>query len=136
MSKVIRCPVPALTEIRNLAEDGQKIAAIKRLRTKGKSFPPVIDAHTGEPSHNVGLRDAKIAVEAMMGQNTGAEVRAIPMLRIKSFQVETEEGVLEIDLDGLQLKLLEGLDHLPLDSIGEMVELVAFIRKWQGETDS
>ena len=136
MSKVIRCPVPELAEIRRLADEGQKIAAIKRLRTKGKSFPPEANAQNGELSHNVGLRDAKDAVEAMMGQNLNPRVRAIPMLRIKSFQVETEEGVLEIDLDGLQLKLLEGLDHLPLDSIGEMVELVAFIRNWQGETDS
>ncbi|HIE84031.1 MAG TPA: hypothetical protein EYQ00_09400 [Dehalococcoidia bacterium] len=135
MSKIIRCPSPDLKEIRRLADDGQKIAAIKRLRTKGKSFPPTRDVQSGELTHRVGLRDAKTAVEAIMGQNKDPDVRAIPMLRIKAFKIETEEGVVEVDLDGLQLKLLEGLDHLPLDSIGEMVELVAFIRTWQGETE-
>ena len=68
-----------------------------------------------------------------MGQVTMGEVRIAPILRIKSFKIETEEGVVEVDLDELQLRLLEGLSELPLDAISEMVEVVAFIRQWQGE---
>ena len=133
MKKVIRCPAPHLLEVRRLAEDGQKINAIKHLRIHGKSFPPRDDVDGEPPNHSVGLRDAKIAVEGLMGQVTMGEVRIAPILRIKSFKIETEEGVVEVDLDELQLRLLEGLSELPLDAISEMVEVVAFIRQWQGE---
>ena len=140
MSKIIRCPTPALAEVRRLAADGQKIGAIKHLRTHGKEFPPEWrDGPDGKfESHSVGLRNAKVAVEALMGQgssSSGSACRVVPMLKIKSFKIETAEGDIEVDLDGLQLKLLEGLDHLPLDAVSEMVEVVAFIRKWQGEVE-
>ena len=137
MSTIIRCPAPALAEVRRRIESGQKINAIKHLRTHGKQFPPEWrEGPDGRfESHSVGLRNAKDAVEAMMGQNPNPRCRAVPMLRIKSFTIETGEGDVEVDLDGLQLKLLEGLDHFPLDAVSEMVELVAFIRKWQGEVE-
>ncbi len=40
-----------------------------------------------------------------------------------------------MDLDGLQLRLLGELNTIPMRDVAEMLELVTFIRKWQGDLD-
>jgi hypothetical protein len=119
-------------------EDGQKIAAIKLARKHGREFPGrEAKDELGHMiiSHACGLRNAKDAVEALNGSNVNPTAKFIPQLRIKRFVVDTEEGELELDLDGLQLRLLGSLNEASLSDVAELVEVVSFIRKWQGDIE-
>tara|TARA_A100001011_G_scaffold96514_1_gene101527 strand:+ start:5349 stop:5738 length:390 start_codon:yes stop_codon:yes gene_type:complete len=120
---LIQCSSKNIATIREFVKEGRKIKAIKLLRATGR-IPGNGD--------KIGLREAKDAVERLSGQRPDAPARIVPSLRILSFKIECEEGVVEVDLDGLQLRLLEGLSALPLDSVAEMTKVVTFIREWQG----
>jgi hypothetical protein len=135
----IKLSAQHLTRVREFANDGQKIKAIKWARTNGKSFPGKEelqnDGTTGV-NHRPGLRETKHAVEHLMGQidhDAACGVFA-PALIIKKIIVEGETGNIEIDIDGLQLRCLDGLSQgIPLNEVASMTELVSFIRQWQGQ---
>jgi hypothetical protein len=97
---------------------GQKINAIRALR-----------ADVG-----CGLRDAKYAVEHLMGEITAetAGVTIGPYFRIKSFQLECSDGVVEVDMEELKLKFLMELPEIGIDACGKLLELTEFVQKWQG----
>lgn len=125
---VIRCTAEDLMIIKDYLAKGKKIAAIKHLRLKGQ-----INGEKG-----VGLKDAKYAVESLDGRaHTTHEylVKIAPLLKVISFKVKGSDpdSVVEVDLDGLQLMMLDGLSQLPLSDIAEMTALISYIRKWQGD---
>ena len=140
ITHTIRISTKHLHEVRDLLDKGQKINAIKRARTIGKSFPGrEVEENDGTGNivtridHRVGLKHAKDAVEALMGACANPTAKFIPQLRIKRFVVDTEDGELELDLDGLQLRLLGNLNEASLSDVAELLEVVSFIRKWQGD---
>ena len=53
-----------------------------------------------------------------------------PTVRIKSVRVECDDGEFDLDIDGLQLRLLEGLDAVPLEVLGSSAALITYIRNW------
>lgn len=128
-------------EAKRLLEDGQKIRAIKLVRSSGKSMP-------GEPrdvanedgtfekimDHKVGLRDAKDACEHLVNPSLDPRVVLTARLQIKKVIVEGETGNVELDIEQLQLRCLDGLSQgIPISEIAAMTELITFIREWQGE---
>jgi hypothetical protein len=121
-------------EMIGLANAGKKIAAIKHLRTNGVQ----IEA----PDDRIGLREAKHAVEHAMGIERDPCCVIIPPLLIKKVIVQTGKGEeLELDLDGLQLKILDGLGTLPMSYMASSLELMTFLRNWNrfgnnGEKDA
>ena len=136
----IRVSAGKFKEIKELAiAKKQKIAAIKLARSSGKRFPPceqVLADGTRGLSHRVSLRDAKDAVEVMMGIKTRADAEACftPQMRIKKVIVEGETGNIELDIDELQLRCLDGLEQgIPLSEVAAMTDLITFIRDWQGQ---
>jgi len=142
MEKIhIRISPQHLTQVKELAAEGKKIAAIKHGRNMGKVFPGKEQTlPNGEfgVNHRPGLREAKHAVEVLMGLVTKAAASGIfvPTLRIKKVIVEGETGNIELDLDELQLRCLDGLSQgIPLSEVAAMTELVSFIRKWQGDDE-
>lgn len=128
--------------VRGLLEDGHKIKAIKHLRSTGKSYPGVVrdDMNTASSSgveqvmdHRVGLRDAKHACEALTGTITKWEAAALitPALKIKKVVVEGEHGDVELDLDELQLRILDGLGVMTMTEMAELTGLMTFLRDWE-----
>jgi len=140
MEKIhIRISPLHLTEVKEMAAEGHKIKAIKHARNMGKVFPgreQTLPSGELGINHRPGLREAKHAVEVLMGLVTKASASGIfvPTLRIKKVIVEGETGNIELDLDELQLRCLDGLSQgIPLSEVAAMTELVSFIRKWQGD---
>ena len=130
--KHIRLTHADYTIVYDLVHRKRKIEAIKYVRSHGY----MSKEDQGEtPSHNstgIGLRDAKSAVDDMTGR-TPREPKCcviIPQLRIKKIILEGEEGDIELDMDGLQLRLLEGLGSLPLSYMTASMELMQYLRDW------
>lgn len=142
MKQRIRISPRELAQVKAFLKDGEKIRAIKHARTHGKQFPgreiekPGEDGNlVTEIDHRPGLRNAKDAVEALNGSNINPACTFAHAVRIKKVIVEGELGNIELDIDELQLKLLDGLGTLPLQEVAAMTELVTFIRKWQGDDE-
>ena len=139
---MIRISSPDLRKVQEFLDSGHKIKAIKHARANGREFPgreatgPDVDGNiTTTIDHRPGLKNAKDAVEHLAGQRDDAQCKFVGTLRIKSFVVDTNEGEVEMDLDGLQLRLLGELNHIPMNDVAEMLEVVSFIRKWQGDIE-
>ena len=141
-TNTIRIMPHDLRKVKEFLADGKKINAIKHARSHGKEFPGKEIEEPNEDGdlvtrmdHRVGLRNAKDAVEHLAGSNLNPSCTFVGRLKIKSFIVEADEGDVEMDLDGLQLRLLGELNTLPMRDVAEMLELVSFIRKWQGDVE-
>ena len=119
----------------------KKIAAIKHLRAFGKQYPPTDlnqrNPETGEmetvDDYRVGLKNAKHAVEVLMGtlRLESADAIITPTLKILSFKVETADGVVECDIDSLRLHLLDNMSSMSLSEMAHMAELAKYISDWQ-----
>ena len=112
-----RMPAQAINEVRELVRKGQRIQAIKLIRT-----------HTG-----CGLAEGKAAVERLEG-NQPQGPQLLPFLDIKSFVINTGDGDLTVDLEGLQLMGLMNLERLGLDECRRILDLVQRIEDWQAGT--
>jgi|ETNmetMinimDraft_30_1059905.scaffolds.fasta_scaffold153799_2 hypothetical protein len=97
----------------------QKIKAIKTLRNNV----------VGEPGAS--LRDAKRAIERLqyekfngtsIPQESDPRVFAGP--RIKKLTVDLGDGDIEVDIEGLQLRMLMQLESIGLDACREILHLV------------
>ena len=129
MSTIIRISTANLAEVKSLyLVQKKKIPAIKLARNKGLAFLPG-ETEGQRPS----LRDAKHAVESLEeGVQVGnATFTTFP--RVAGVILDTGEGRVMVDLDGLQLQLLGDLRTLPMDVIGPSLEMLQYLREW-GET--
>jgi hypothetical protein len=136
----IRIKQSDITVIKEHIKLGHKIAAIKHARGAGKQYPPTengVDVFSGETkySYTVGLKCAKDAVEVLMGQceRNAASALFVPMIKILSFKVETVDGVVEVDVDELRIRLLDGMSEMSISEMGHMTDLAMYIAKWQGD---
>ena len=128
--KYIRLPHADFTAVKKLLDDNHKIQAIKYVRLHGyMSKEDQGDSPARIPS-GIGLRDAKNAVESLASPTKPTTCTLIPSLRIKKIIVEGEEGDIELDMDGLQLRLLDGLGSLPLSYMASSMELMQYLRNW------
>ena len=127
----IKISTADLLEIKRLySEEGKKIAAIKLARSAGSLY------EAGVKQDKIGLREAKDAVEDLCGirapgsYSPTATFSAIP--RIKGVIIDSGHGDVELDLDGLQLRLLGEVNTLPISVIGPALELLQYFREWEG----
>lgn len=125
--KYIRLSRTHYKEVLSLLNDNKKIAAIKLVRNEGRMKE--ID-RTSNTASGIGLREAKHAVESINGNTVDTSCVLVPTLKIKSIIIEGNAGDIELDLDGLQLRLLDGLTELPLHHMESSMELMKFIRDW------
>ena len=113
-----RMSAQALNEVHELVRKGQRIAAIKIIRT-----------HTG-----CGLAEGKAAVERLEG-NQPQGPQLLPFLDIKSIVISTGDGDVTVDIEGLQLMGLMNLERLGLDECRRILDLVQRIEDWRDGKD-
>lgn len=128
---VIRINARKMQEVKAAFDDNRKIAAIKLIRAHGKAY------EDGKQLEKIGLREAKHALEYEVRQ-LDPSIRPCAVLstfpRIKKITLDIgEEGDVECDLDGLQLRLLDGLDFLPLGALGPAMDLLQTLRDFDME---
>ena len=129
----IRCSSSAKAEILDHLSNGKKIAAIKHLREVGTAWTD------GVRENKPGLKHAKHAVEVLNGEmsveDACAVIATIP--KVKRVVVDTGGGEMELDLDGLQLRLLDGLATVPIDMMADSLRLMQILRAFdRGELDA
>lgn len=109
--------VSALTirEVEACLQRGQKIKAIKVVQSAA----------------NCGLAEAKATVERLQGIEPNGP-RLLLHLEIKSITLNTGDGELTVDMEGLQLMGLMQLQSLGLDECRHILKLVDSLNEWQG----
>ena len=141
MQHTIRLSAPDLRIVKDHLANGKKIQAIKHARNTGTQYPSsIVKEHNAAlnemvevEDHRVGLKCAKHAVEVLQGtQNiNGAAAIFAPTLKIVSIKIETEDGLCEVDIDTLRLRLLDGMSEMSLQEMAHMTELAAYVDNWQ-----
>jgi hypothetical protein len=120
-----------LIEVHRLVGASQKIKAIKIVRTDGRflSDDPTI------PVDQVGLRDAKEAIDHLCGKASSAGAfELVADWRVHSLTVSGPAGEkIELDLENLQMHFLTTLTTVGLEEVSRLLDLVGFIKQWQGE---
>ena len=59
------------------------------------------------------------------------------MPRVKRVVIDTGDGEVELDLEGLQLRLLDGLAVVPIDVMADGLRLMEILRAYdRGELDA
>ena len=109
-----RLPAQVLNEVHALVRKGQRIQAIKLIRT-----------HAG-----CGLAEGKAAVERLNGRLPDGP-KLLPLVDIKSMVINTGDGEVTVDLEGLQLMGLMQLERLGLEECRRIIDLVERIENWQ-----
>ena len=134
MHSVVRMSHEDIVELKSILAEGKTITAVKYCREHGRHFIDGVEQHApGLSRKRMSLKAAKHAVDVFRGHPPMGTPEAVivPALEIKSIRVATLEGEFEVDLDGLQLKLLNGLDSLPLSVLAHSTELIKYLRDWQ-----
>ena len=119
--KLLTVSLAGRHKINNFISHDMKIDAIKALRK----------------DCGCGLREAKDAIEHLMGQRTVDNTVAVirQCFRIKSFVLDCGDdgGEITVDMEELKLKFLMTLPEIGVDACGELLKLVQFIEGWQGK---
>jgi hypothetical protein len=103
----------------------QKINAIKTLRNNV----------VGSEGKTLNLRDAKRAIERIQYEKFGgatipqaSDPRVFSGPRIKKLTVDMGEGDIEVDIEGLQMRLLMQIESIGLDACREILHLVDILQ--------
>jgi len=106
-------------EVKRQIADGLTIAAVKTVRARSRPTCKLLEA-----------RDA---VGVLTGQMIREAATAVigPVFHLKSFTLETENGIVDVDLEELKLKFLMALPEIGIEACGYLLELVQFVEKWE-----
>ena len=123
----IQIPISVMTEVKELLAGSQKIKAIKLVREVGK--------YVDEPSEQVGLKHAKHACDYLANpKTTSTTAILVPDWKVHSVKVSGPVGEeIELDVENLQMHFLTSLSSVGLNEVARLMDLVEYIRRWQGE---
>lgn len=126
-----------------------KINAIKHVRAASRHRVPSHLGIGGVPqySSSIGLAEAKDAVEVLMAERglRDAEGKPFPMLAaprakvvpfqpIKRVVCDFGEGEVELDMDGMSLRILSGLNaSITISDTLDLIELYKRVKGWEDE---
>lgn len=122
-----------------------KIPAIKHVRGASRHQVPGMGiGGTALTRSNIGLREAKEAVETLMADRGMKDGDNCPVLRppapsacivpfqpIRSITVNMGGGDVIVDMDELSLKFTEGLTSLPIADVKRLFDLWQRIKDWE-----
>ncbi len=120
-----------------------KITAIKVVRDA--SMHRRVDEFTGQSRAGVGLKEAKEAVELLMADlgvvghdgtpyvaPVNPSARIVPFQPIKKIVCNFGEGEIELDMEGMSLKALTGLNgSMPLADVMALIDLYQRVKGWE-----
>ncbi len=126
---------PVRARVQALIAEGQKIRAIKYFRANSHYAPPVdADEVTARQvaRRHMGLADAKMAVEKLQGMNW-PNIVLVGSCDIRSVRLDTPQGIVEVDLEGLQLHGLMQLTDgaMGLETCRSVISLVDTLQAWR-----
>jgi hypothetical protein len=118
---------------------GSKIEAIKHVR---RASLHLAETDTGGVASGIGLREAKDAVEDYMHRMGMAEQRStapyaviIPHQPIRRIVCDFGEGELELDLEGMSLRILSDMGSARIEDITSLLNLYKRVRDWETEVE-
>ena len=141
--KKIRLTAAELSRVREILLPsvgvGGKIDAIKHVR--GASLH-LVDNDTGVKAAGIPLRDAKDAVEDYMHRMGMAEQRStapsaviVPHQPIRRIVCDFGEGELELDLEGMSLRILSDMGSARIEDITSLLNLYKRVRDWETDVE-
>lgn len=130
---------------------GEKIQAIKLVRDAERhrkpSTPNPLLAHTASRlwTGGIGLKEAKEAVELLMAERgmkqsdgspclppSAPSARVRPFQPIKRIICDFGEGEIEVDLEGMSLRILTGLNgSMRIADVMSLVDLYGRVKGWE-----
>ena len=140
--KRIRLTAAEMSRLREIllpSGAGSKIDAIKHVR--GVSLH-LVDNVTGGKAFGIGLREAKDAVEDYMHRMGMADQRStapyaviVPHQPIKRIVCDFGEGELELDLEGMSLRILSDMGSARIEDITSLLNLYKRVRDWETDVE-
>ena len=140
--KRIRLTAAEMSRLREIllpSGAGSKIDAIKHVR--GVSLH-LVDNDTGGKAFGIGLREAKDAVEDYMHRTGMADQRStapyaviVPHQPIKRIVCDFGEGELELDLEGMSLRILSDMGSARIEDITSLLNLYKRVRDWETDVE-
>ena len=140
--KRIRLTAAEMSRLREIllpSGAGSKIDAIKHVR--GASLH-LVDNDTGGKAFGIGLREAKDAVEDYMHRMGMADQRStapyaviVPHQPIKRIVCDFGEGELELDLEGMSLRILSDMGSARIEDITSLLNLYKRVRDWETDVE-
>ena len=132
----IRLLPSELAYVKDLINKGQKIDAIKAVRTAKNHQEISIDPNTGQQRviTQIGLKQAKDAVEHMAGQPVYQLSAMIANANpIKSIKVDLGDGSgeVEVDFEGLCFRFSSSINQLGVAHVSKLMELYSLIENWE-----
>ena len=132
----IRLLPSELAYVKDLISKGQKIDAIKAVRTAKNHQEISTDPNTGQQRviHQIGLKQAKDAVEHLAGQLSDKPSAMIANVNpIKSIKVDLGDGSgeVEVDFEGLCFRFSSSINQLGVEHVSKLMDLFSLIEKWE-----
>lgn len=134
--KKIRLTAAEMTKLNEiLGAPGSKIEAIKHIRSARLHQQEI---PTGGRASDVSLREAKDAVEDYMSRrglettvSTPLAAVVVPHQPIKRIVCDFGEGDLELDVEGMSLRILSEMGSARIEDITSLLELYKRVRDWE-----
>jgi hypothetical protein len=127
-----------LKEVKELIKNNQRIQAIKRVRSKGTVLSGDRDYHdpNGSDPNRIGLKEAKYAVDNLKARGDRSVAVIVPSWEVHSLVVSGPAGErIKLDLETLQMHFLTSLEALGLEEVARLMDLMAYVQKWQGNDE-
>jgi len=113
-----------IKEVHNLISEGQRINAIKLVRTHGKILE----------ENKISLRYAKSGVDNLADPGCSKWAVVVPQWSVHSITVSGPMGTkINLDLDTLQMHFLSSLSTIGIKETNNLLDLVNYIQNWQGD---
>ena len=104
-----------ITEVKKELAANHKIKAIKLIRDNSKC----------------GLKNAKLACDRLLDPTQTGYPKLVTKMFIKSIELQTTEGTVEVDLAGMQLQALSNIRSLGIAEVQRILDLCDILDQWQ-----
>lgn len=116
----LRVSPDTLKEVKLKLSNGKKIGAIKVLRKAA----------------GCGLKEAKLAVDALADPSLTGCPKIVMIPRIKSITVDMGDGEVKMDLDNFNMITLMNMQSVGIEDTRRLLDLYDLFRTWEATTEA